>query len=100
MSQRKTLRDFQQDLSRRLATAAISRSENSSVLAVESGGETWLVALGDAGEVLAVPKLTTAPLSKPWYAGLANVRGSLYSVIDFGAFRGAAPMRIGPASRL
>jgi twitching motility protein PilI len=28
------------------------------------------------------------------------VRGSLYSVVDFGAFRGAPPMNIGPASRL
>jgi twitching motility protein PilI len=40
------------------------------------------------------------PLIKPWYAGLANVRGILYSIIDFGAFRGAPPARMGPASRL
>jgi twitching motility protein PilI len=100
MSARVTLRDFQQDLSRRLATAAASQSENTSVLAVQSGGETWLLALADAGEVLLVPKLTVAPLIKPWYAGLANVRGNLYSVVDFGAFHGARPMHIGPASRL
>jgi twitching motility protein PilI len=100
MSERITLREFQQELSRRLASAAASTGENTSVLAVQSGGETWLLALADAGEVLSVPRLTAAPLIKPWYAGLANVRGSLYSVIDFGAFRGAPPMHIGPASRL
>ena len=100
MYERTTLREFQQDLSRRLATAASSRDENTSVLAIQSGGETWLVPLADAGEVLPVPRLTPVPLIKPWYAGLANVRGVLYSVIDFGAFRGAAPVRTGSSSRL
>jgi twitching motility protein PilI len=100
MFQRTTLREFQQNLSRRLVAAATSREESASVLAISTGGETWLIGLADAGEVLPVPALTAAPLSKPWYAGLANVRGSLYSVIDFGAFRGAEAARIGPASRL
>ena len=100
MHERRTLREFQQDLSRRLALAASSRDENTSVLAIQSGGETWLMPLADAGEVLPVPRLTAVPLIKPWYAGLANVRGVLYSVIDFAAFRGAPPVRTGPASRL
>jgi twitching motility protein PilI len=100
MSQRTTLREFQEDLSRRLASAAASHAENTSVLAVESAGETWLVALADAGEVMTVPKMTAAPLSKPWYVGVANVRGNLYSVIDFGAFRGASAVRMSSASRL
>jgi twitching motility protein PilI len=100
MYERMTLREFQQDLSRRLATAARSQGENTSVLTIQSGGETWFLPLADAGEVLTVPKLTAAPLIKPWYAGLANVRGSLYGVVDFGAFRGAAPVRIGSANRL
>ncbi|MGZ5091121.1 MAG: chemotaxis protein CheW [Burkholderiales bacterium] len=100
MSARITLREFQQDLSHRLATAAASQGENTSVLAVQSGGKTWFMALAEAGEVLPVPKLTVAPLIKLWYAGLANVRGNLYSVVDFGAFHGAPPMHIGPASRL
>ena len=45
----------------------------------------WILALADAVEVLPVPKLTRAPLSKSSYAGLANVRGNLYSVVDFAA---------------
>ena len=28
------------------------------------------------------------PLTKPWYLGVANIRGNLYSIIDFGAFLG------------
>src|SRR3954466_7438295 len=100
MAHRTALREFQQNLSRRMANAAISALQNTSVLTVQSGGEAWIMALTDAGEVLPVPKLTAAPLIKPWYAGVANVRGSLYSVVDFGAFRGAAPVRLGPDSRL
>ncbi|RLJ68400.1 chemotaxis signal transduction protein [Sulfurisoma sediminicola] len=34
------------------------------------------------------PPLTNVPLTKPWFAGVANVRGALYSVVDFSAFRG------------
>jgi twitching motility protein PilI len=100
MSKRNTLRDFQQELSRRLAIAATSQAENTSVLAVESAGETWVLGLVDAGEVLPVPKLTAVPLIKAWYAGFANIRGTVYSVVDFSAFRGASPARLGPASRL
>lgn len=100
MAERISLRQFQQDLSRRLATASAEQGENTSVLAVQSGGETWILELADAGEVLPVPKLAPAPLTKPWYAGIANVRGNLYSVVDFGAFRGAPPVRSGGASRL
>jgi twitching motility protein PilI len=100
MSKRKTLREFQQELSRRVAIAASSHGENTSVLAVESAGETWVLQLVDAGEVLPVPRLTAVPLIKPWYSGFANIRGNVYSVIDFSAFRGAVPARLGPASRL
>jgi twitching motility protein PilI len=100
MPKRSTLRDFQQELSRRLAIAASSHGENTSVLAVESAGETWVLGLIDAGEVLPVPKLTAVPLIKPWYAGFANIRGNVYSVVDFAAFRGAPPARLGAASRL
>jgi twitching motility protein PilI len=100
MFERTTLREFQEDLSRRLALAATSRNENTSVLAIESGAGRWLLTLADISEVLPLPRLTSAPLSKSWYVGLANVRGSLYSVVDFGAFCGEAPVRISPANRL
>ncbi len=42
----------------------------------------------DAGEVIAVPTVATVPLTKAWYLGIANIRGNLYSVIDFGVFLG------------
>jgi twitching motility protein PilI len=41
-----------------------------------------------------------APLTKPWFAGIANIRGVLYSVVDFASWRGGAPTPINAQSRL
>ena len=42
---------------------------------------SWLVRLGDAGEVVAVPPVTPVPLTRsPGIMGVANIRGNLYSV--------------------
>jgi twitching motility protein PilI len=99
MAQRPSLREFQQRLARRLAVAEMSASV-AYMLGIESAGETWAMPLGDASEVITVPTLTATPLSKHWFTGLANVRGTLYGVIDFGAFRGRRPVRAGPTSRV
>ena len=32
--------------------------------------------------------MATVPLTKPWYLGVANIRGNLYGVIDFAGFLG------------
>jgi twitching motility protein PilI len=61
------------------------------MLGVASGDAYWLLDLSDSGEVLPVPPLTSVPLTKPWFAGIANVRGTLYSVVDFAAYRGGQP---------
>ena len=53
-----------------------------------------------AGEVIPVPPLLDTPLTKPWYAGLANVRGMLYSVVDLAAFHGQPLTAAGNQARL
>ena len=37
----------------------------------------------DAGEVIAVPPIAPVPLTQPWFLGVANIRGNLYSVDRF-----------------
>ena len=69
-------------------------------LALESGGERWLVDLADAGEVLPVSTLSEVPLTLPWFLGVANIRGALYSVTDLAAFHGLEPTAIQSRSRL
>ncbi|HXC37428.1 MAG TPA: chemotaxis protein CheW [Burkholderiales bacterium] len=71
-----------------------------SALGVAAGGRNWLLRLGDAGEILSVPELVRVPLTRPWYLGLAQVRGNLVSVVDIGLFSGGTPGFITPESRL
>jgi twitching motility protein PilI len=53
---------------------------------VEIGGQRYLLDLLDAGEIVPVPALTAVPLTRPWYLGLANIRGSLVGVVDLGLY--------------
>jgi twitching motility protein PilI len=50
--------------------------------------------------VIPVPPIGAVPLTKPWFRGVANVRGNLYSVIDFPAFLGVGAVALGENSRL
>jgi len=85
------LRSFQQELATRLAAKTAAQVE-SSRLGLASGNERWLIRLADAGEVIAVPPIVPVPLTQSWFLGLANIRGNLYSVIDFPAFLGHPPV--------
>ena len=79
------LRAFQQELASRLATKTAAQVE-SSRLGLACGGDRWLMRLADAGEVVTMPDVVPVPLTKPWYIGIANIRGNLYSVVDFAKF--------------
>ncbi|HTP48298.1 MAG TPA: chemotaxis protein CheW [Casimicrobiaceae bacterium] len=87
------LRAFQQELATRLAAKTAAQVEQSR-LGVDCAGERWLIRLADAGEVIAVPQLASVPRTKPWYLGIANIRGNLYGVIDFAGFLGR-PVDVG-----
>ena len=93
-----TLRDYQRELAERLRSAGGARQP--SKLGLQIGGEAWLVDLADAGEVLPVPRIAPLPLTQPWFRGVANIRGNLYSVVDFPAFLGQRPVAASEQSRL
>jgi twitching motility protein PilI len=93
------LRSFQQELATRLAAKTAAQVE-SSRLGLQCGDERWLIRLADAGEVIAVPPIVPVPLTQSWFLGLANIRGNLFSVIDFPAFLGHAPVVLGNLARL
>ena len=89
MDSRTSLRDYQRDLAERLRSA--QGAVNASMLGVQVDDEAWLVDLREAGEVIPVPPITPLPLTRPWFKGLANIRGNLYSVVDF-------PEPVGPVT--
>ena len=68
--------------------------------ACRSATELWLVKLEEAGEVIPVPAMVPVPLTQPWFRGLANIRGNLFSVIDFAAYQGGEPTPATPDARL
>ena len=93
MARRTGLREFQLSVAERLRTAS-SRAALSSRLGFQVGGDNWFVALHQVSEVIPVPKSVPVPLTHSWFRGVANVRGNLYSMVDFAAFQGRDP--IGP----
>jgi twitching motility protein PilI len=98
MAERVSLRDYQRDLVARLR--ASGGGQTTSKLAVQVGEEGWLVDLVEAGEVIPVPAITAVSQTKPWFKGVANVRGNLYSVVDFPAFLGGSGVKLTEQSRL
>jgi twitching motility protein PilI len=95
------LREFHQSVVAKLqALGQGGEASPSSKLGLQVGTQYWLVELADVGEVIPPPPLTYVPLSQPWFAGVANVRGNLYSVADFSAFCGGEPVASGADKRL
>lgn len=98
MAKKGSLRDFQAHLARRLAGA--SEQSAAGLLGVQSGADFWLLNLSDSGEIIPLPQLTTVPLTKNWFVGIANIRGNLYAVADFSAFQGKEATPQNTSSRL
>ena len=99
VNRRDRLRDFQAGLAEKLKRAeaaplAVNR------LGLQIGARRLLIDLADAGEILTVPHIMPVPLTKPWYRGLANVRGNLFGVVDLSLFAGGPPTSLDKESRL
>ncbi|MDR2837665.1 MAG: chemotaxis protein CheW [Azonexus sp.] len=99
MARKTSLRDFQAYLAARLTNAAQGHGAVS-WLGIEAGGEDWLVDLSDGGEIVQAPQLAPVPLTRPWFAGIANIRGNLYTVTDFSSFRSGAPTPRNSSTRI
>ncbi len=89
MARKTSLREFQQAVAQRLRDLSASRSL-ASKLGFQVAGQNWLVSLTDVSEVIPVPAVMPVPMTEPWFRGVANVRGKLYSISDFSRFQGGA----------
>jgi len=89
VAQTSNLREFQEAILSKLKDAANQvGGESSSRLGVTVGDKRFLINLQDVKEVLPVPPMQLVPFTKPWFLGVANVRGNLYSISDLAQFMG------------
>lgn len=98
MAKKISLREFQAHLSARLAGA--SSQTAAGLLGIQAGADYWLLNLSDSGEIVPLTPLTHVPLTKSWFAGIANIRGNLHSVADFSGFQGKDATPQNASSRL
>jgi twitching motility protein PilI len=87
MAKREALRELQSRLAERMQ-AARTQARPVSWLAVECRGQGLLFPLQQAGEIFSLVPLLPVPHTRPWFAGVANLRGGLHGVVDLGAFLG------------
>jgi twitching motility protein PilI len=99
MARRTGLREFQIAVAERLRTAS-TRTALASKLGFQVGADNWFVSLQQVSEVIPVPQSVPVPLTHSWFRGVANIRGNLYSMIDFSAFQGGDPISPGMERRV
>jgi twitching motility protein PilI len=87
-AKRTRLRLYQEQLLERMQAARTNSGARVSQLGVEIGGNGYLIDLTETGEIVPVPQLASVPLTRPWYLGLANVRGNLLGVVDLARYLG------------
>jgi twitching motility protein PilI len=99
MARRTGLREFQLSVAERIRTAA-TRATLASRLGFQVGADNWFVPLHQVNEVIPSPQILPVPRTHSWFRGVANVRGNLYSILDFSAFVGAAAIAPGAERRV
>lgn len=91
MANRQALRELQNRLAVRLQ-AAKTEAVSASWLAVEAGGGKYLFPLNQSGEIFPWISPQNVPYTQNWFAGVANLRGGLYGIVDLASFvSGGAP---------
>lgn len=98
MANKEALRDLQQRLAQRMQ-AARAQARPTSWLAVECAEQGLLFPLQQAGEIFPLGPLTPVPHARPWFMGVANLRGNLHGVVDLAAFLGLRGAPAGDAAR-
>lgn len=100
LGRRARLRDFQSQLMERMQAAKAGSLTRANQLGVLIGKGRYLIDLKEAGEIVTAGNMTQVPLTKDWYLGVSNIRGSLTSVIDFSRFGGGEATTIESSSRV
>jgi twitching motility protein PilI len=87
---RDALEGLQARLDERIQQAG-TRQPRRSWLAAECAGAGLLFPLEQAGEIFPAAEILRLPHARPWFCGVANLRGGLHGVVDLAAFLGLVP---------
>jgi len=99
MANKEALRELQSRLAERLKSAR-TQPRGAAWLAVETGGRGFLLPLHEAGEIFGLTTIVAVAHAKPWFVGVANLRGGLHGVVDLAQFLGVkGAARAGEATR-
>ncbi len=85
------LREFSMQLAQRIKAAPLQPTAPLR-LAVRIGGDAFLLDMTSAGEIVSTPDIARVPWTRPWFRGLANVRGRLVGVVDLMELSGRAAL--------
>lgn len=93
------LRDFSAHLAQRLNEAP-ARELPAAKLGVRIGARGYLVEMAQVGEIVPLAQIAGVPWTRPWFRGLANVRGRLVGVYDLLHLAGGEPLSEEQAQQL
>lgn len=101
MSKQSQLREYQTSILARLENAKKAGAESpAGYLGVVIGGKNVLVNLQEISETLPIMDIHPVPLVKPWFLGVANVRGVLYAINDLAQLVENTTTQISSSARL
>ena len=101
MSKQSQLREYQTNILARLENAKKAGADSAAgYLGVVIGSKNILVNLQEISETLPVAEIHAVPIVKPWFLGVANVRGVLYSINDIAQLLEAKFTSISSSARL
>ena len=84
MDKKQKLRELQTRLAEKLqAVRSGDVTSAAAWLAVDSGGLKYLFPLSQSGEIFPWTHVQKVAHTQAWYLGVANMRGSLFGVVDF-----------------
>lgn len=87
MDKKQKLRELQTRLAEKLqAVRAGDVASAAAWLAVDAGGKKYLFPLSQSGEIFPWTAIQKVAHTQDWYLGVANMRGSLFGVVDFSGF--------------
>lgn len=98
MARRSSLKEYQDEILRKMELARNASdgvTEQVRFFGFSSAGSKFLIDASFVLEMTSVSKLQPIPMAKPWAVGAANIKGSVYSVTDFGILFSGAPTKVG-----